>query len=77
MYGTVTPRSVVVCAICAAGGGAAGLYGWNVCVPVSMYEYVKVGVVSHWASVGAPQPATVLHSHGCTCAPAKIGPPLG
>ena len=36
MYGTVTPWSVVVVAIDAAGGGLAGSYAWNVCVVAFM-----------------------------------------
>ena len=51
-------------AIDAGGGGAAGLYAWNVCVVVFMYTYEYVDVVLHCASVGVGKPVTVLQIHG-------------
>ena len=77
MYGTVAPWSVVVDRDRRRRHGAAVVRLERVRRRRPCTGTCTIGAPSHCAFVGTGKPATVLQIHGCTCAPAKTGPPLG
>src|SRR3954447_20299082 len=74
-----------------SAGGFFGSYGSNRPVFAFLNTKLTAAGVLHWASCGGPRPTGttvgevplfcggfwVLHTHGCTCGPEKIGPPIG